>query len=171
MGVCVLRLATGRDWGWGLQPSWLFLALAMAWALASRLVRGTLGGDVVVRPVPRVGPDAEQAAGPVAGHGKVPLRSVIQAQGHAAHAPHEIHAELLGPGVTVGREDDLLSELLDSVAARLLGAALEACGVGETARRDLVDAVLDWRDRDDLRRLHGVEDDEEHGEFTPARIH
>ena len=49
---------------------------------------------------------------------------------------------------------------LNAAKPELLDAALEACGVGETARRDLVDAILDWRDRDDLRRLHGVEDDD-----------
>ena len=49
---------------------------------------------------------------------------------------------------------------LNAAKPELLDAALEACGVGETARRDLVDAVLDWRDRDDLRRLHGIEDDD-----------
>ena len=49
---------------------------------------------------------------------------------------------------------------LNAAKPELLEAALEACGVGETARRDLVDAILDWRDRDDLRRLHGFEDDD-----------
>jgi general secretion pathway protein K len=49
---------------------------------------------------------------------------------------------------------------LNAANPELLEAALEACGVGETARRDLVDAILDWRDKDDLRRLHGVEDDD-----------
>ena len=49
---------------------------------------------------------------------------------------------------------------LNAANPELLEAALEACGVGETARRDLVDAILDWRDRDDLRRLHGFEDDD-----------
>jgi general secretion pathway protein K len=49
---------------------------------------------------------------------------------------------------------------LNAATPELLDAALEACGVGETARRDLVDAILDWRDRDDLRRLHGIEDDD-----------
>jgi general secretion pathway protein K len=49
---------------------------------------------------------------------------------------------------------------LNAASPELLDAALEACGVVETARRDLVDAILDWRDRDDLRRLHGVEDDD-----------
>jgi general secretion pathway protein K len=49
---------------------------------------------------------------------------------------------------------------LNAAKPKLLEAALEACGLGESARRDLVDAVLDWRDRDDLRRLHGVEDDD-----------
>jgi general secretion pathway protein K len=47
---------------------------------------------------------------------------------------------------------------LNAATPELLDAALEACRVGETARRNLVDAILDWRDRDDLRRLHGVED-------------
>jgi general secretion pathway protein K len=49
---------------------------------------------------------------------------------------------------------------LNAAKPELLGAALEACGVGETARRDLVDAILDWRDRDDLTRLHGAEHDD-----------
>ena len=49
---------------------------------------------------------------------------------------------------------------LNAAKPELLDAALEACGVGETARRDLVDAILDWRDGDDLRRLHGIEDDD-----------
>jgi general secretion pathway protein K len=49
---------------------------------------------------------------------------------------------------------------LNASTAELLDAALKACGTGETARRDLVDAILDWRDGDDLRRLHGIEDDD-----------
>lgn len=49
---------------------------------------------------------------------------------------------------------------LNAAKPELLGAALEACGVDETARRDLVAAILDWRDRDDLTRLHGFEDDD-----------
>jgi general secretion pathway protein K len=49
---------------------------------------------------------------------------------------------------------------LNAANAELLDAALKACSVGETARRDLVDAILDWRDKDDLTRLHGVEDDD-----------
>ena len=49
---------------------------------------------------------------------------------------------------------------LNAANPELLDAALKACGVNETARRDLVDAILDWRDGDDLRRLHGIEDDD-----------
>lgn len=49
---------------------------------------------------------------------------------------------------------------LNAAKPELLDAALEICGVGETARLDLVDAILDWRDRDDLRRMHGIEDDD-----------
>lgn len=39
-GVGVLKLSTGRDWGGGLQPSWLFLALAMLCFALDRLPRG-----------------------------------------------------------------------------------------------------------------------------------
>jgi general secretion pathway protein K len=49
---------------------------------------------------------------------------------------------------------------LNAAKPELLDAALEACRINETARRDLVDAILDWRDKDDLTRLHGVEDDD-----------
>jgi general secretion pathway protein K len=49
---------------------------------------------------------------------------------------------------------------LNAAKPELLDAALKACGVTETARRDLVDTILDWRDKDDLTRLHGVEDDD-----------
>lgn len=61
--------------------------------------------------------------------------------------------------VTVAIRD--ASGLIDLNAANadLLDAALKACQVEETMRLDLVDAILDWRDGDDLAHLHGVEDD------------
>jgi general secretion pathway protein K len=49
---------------------------------------------------------------------------------------------------------------LNAANPELLDAMLKACSVSEIARRDLVDAILDWRDKDDLTRLHGVEDDD-----------
>ena len=49
---------------------------------------------------------------------------------------------------------------LNGASPELLDAALEACDVGEVARGELVDAILDWRDGDNLRRLHGIEDDD-----------
>jgi general secretion pathway protein K len=49
---------------------------------------------------------------------------------------------------------------LNGAGPDLLDAALGACGIDETARRDLVDTILDWRDKDDLSHLHGVEDDD-----------
>jgi general secretion pathway protein K len=54
------------------------------------------------------------------------------------------------------------SGLLDLNKADLaqLGAVLEAAGVEEAARQELVDAILDWRDKDQLRRLHGAEDND-----------
>jgi general secretion pathway protein K len=49
---------------------------------------------------------------------------------------------------------------LNGANAELLDAALKACGVRETDRVELVDAILDWRDKDDLRHLNGIEDDD-----------
>ncbi len=37
VGLGMLKIFTGRDWGGGLQPSWLFLALAILCAAAGRL--------------------------------------------------------------------------------------------------------------------------------------
>jgi general secretion pathway protein K len=49
---------------------------------------------------------------------------------------------------------------LNAADAQLLDALLAACGVAEPDRPPLVDAILDWRDRDDLRHLNGVEDED-----------
>ena len=49
---------------------------------------------------------------------------------------------------------------LNAANPELIDAAIEACNVNETARRALVDAILDWRDKDDLSHLNGVEDDD-----------
>ena len=49
---------------------------------------------------------------------------------------------------------------LNGADAKLLDAVLKAWSIGETARRDLVDGILDWRDGDELSHLNGVEDDD-----------
>jgi general secretion pathway protein K len=41
-----------------------------------------------------------------------------------------------------------------------LEAVLDAAGAEEALRLRLVDAILDWRDKDKLRRLHGAEDND-----------
>ena len=41
-GADLLKLSTGRDWGGGLQPAWLFLALAVLCAGVDRLRNGSL---------------------------------------------------------------------------------------------------------------------------------
>jgi len=41
-----------------------------------------------------------------------------------------------------------------------LGAVLAAAGAEEADSQQLVDAILDWRDKDQLRRLHGAEDND-----------
>jgi len=41
-----------------------------------------------------------------------------------------------------------------------LEAVLDAAGAEEAVRQRLVDAILDWRDKDKLRRLHGAEDND-----------
>ncbi len=47
---------------------------------------------------------------------------------------------------------------LNKADSSQLNAVLTAAGVEEGARQELVDAILDWRDPDDLHRLHGAED-------------
>ena len=42
VGVGLMKITTGRDWGGGLQPAWLFLALAILCAGLDRLGRGPL---------------------------------------------------------------------------------------------------------------------------------
>jgi len=49
---------------------------------------------------------------------------------------------------------------LNAADPNLLGATLRACGVEESEERELADAILDWRDKDDLAHLHGIEDDD-----------
>jgi len=47
---------------------------------------------------------------------------------------------------------------LNAASADLLDAALAAAGIDPAERRGVVDAILDWRDGDDLRHLDGTED-------------
>lgn len=49
---------------------------------------------------------------------------------------------------------------LNSAQEQLLDALLLAAGVDDQARATLIDAIIDWRDTDNLRRLHGAEDEE-----------
>jgi general secretion pathway protein K len=85
----------------------------------------------------------------------------------AADSNHKLHTDGSLFRVRIG-EDDVTIAIRDAAGfvdlnaadANLLDAALKACSVGATARRDLVDAILDWRDRDNLSHLNGVEDDD-----------
>jgi len=49
---------------------------------------------------------------------------------------------------------------LNAAQPALLETLLGAAGVDESRRTELVDAILDWRDADDLRHLHGAENNE-----------
>jgi len=46
---------------------------------------------------------------------------------------------------------------LNSGSADLLDSALAAAGIDDEQRRRIVDAILDWRDGDNLRHLDGIE--------------
>ncbi len=54
-GVGLLKLSTGRDWGGGLQPSWLFLALAVLFTGLDRLWNRSLRPGRSVDISPRLG--------------------------------------------------------------------------------------------------------------------
>jgi len=62
--------------------------------------------------------------------------------------------------VTVAIRDATGLVDINAATPDLLGATLRACGVEESRERELVDAILDWRDKDDLAHLHGIEDDD-----------
>ena len=47
---------------------------------------------------------------------------------------------------------------LNAAGPDLLDALLEACGVEDGRRPELIDSIIDWRDGDDLTRLNGIED-------------
>jgi general secretion pathway protein K len=49
---------------------------------------------------------------------------------------------------------------LNFASAELLNNLLETAGVEADLRMSLVDAIMDWRDSDNLRRLNGAEDDD-----------
>jgi general secretion pathway protein K len=49
---------------------------------------------------------------------------------------------------------------INTAQPALLETLLAGLGVADDRRRSLVDATLDWRDGDHLRRLHGAEDDD-----------
>jgi general secretion pathway protein K len=49
---------------------------------------------------------------------------------------------------------------LNKADAVQLGAVLKAAGAEEALSQELADAILDWRDKDQLRRLHGAEDND-----------
>lgn len=55
---------------------------------------------------------------------------------------------------------------LNAADAKLLDTVLQACGVEEGRRPELVDAILDWRDGDDLTHLNGIED----GDYVAAGL-
>ena len=60
--------------------------------------------------------------------------------------------------VTLAVRDALGLVDLNAADPRLLETALRAAGVDSAARQGLVDAIQDWRDKDDLTHLNGFED-------------
>ena len=66
----------------------------------------------------------------------------------------------LGPGEFSYRLADESARLsLNTASAERLGRLLEALGVERTERDVITDSLQDWRDADDLHRLHGAESD------------
>lgn len=71
------------------------------------------------------------------------------------------HEFLLGGGtVRVVVQDETGKIDLNVASDALLQGLFKSVGLSEEESVALLDAVLDWRDADKLRRLHGAEDDE-----------
>jgi general secretion pathway protein K len=71
---------------------------------------------------------------------------------------HQIRLDSGSVNVAIRDASGLLD--LNKADTTQLEAILEAAGAGEGVRQRLVDAILDWRDKDSLRRLHGAEDND-----------
>jgi general secretion pathway protein K len=65
----------------------------------------------------------------------------------------------LGPGEFSYRLIDESARLALNLGADRLGRLLEALGVEQAERDIITDSVQDWRDADELHRLHGAESD------------
>jgi general secretion pathway protein K len=49
---------------------------------------------------------------------------------------------------------------INSASATLLDSVLAGTGIEESQRKALVDAILDWRDKDSMKHINGAEDDD-----------
>jgi general secretion pathway protein K len=56
---------------------------------------------------------------------------------------------------------------INKAEVQLLNGLLESAGLEEEQAVDIVDAILDWRDNDELSRLHGAEKSEYESEGLP----
>ncbi|MGH8507628.1 MAG: general secretion pathway protein GspK [Gammaproteobacteria bacterium] len=65
-----------------------------------------------------------------------------------------------GAPITVSVQDEAGKIDLNSAQRELLDTLLRASGVEDERRDALLDAIEDWRDADNLRRLNGAEDQE-----------
>ena len=68
--------------------------------------------------------------------------------------------DVFGQGVNIAIRDATGLVDLNTAGAELLNELLAVAGTEQFLRREIVDAILDWRDGDDLRHLHGAEDDD-----------
>ena len=62
--------------------------------------------------------------------------------------------------VRVQPESDRSRIDLNEASEKVLTTMFDSLGVGEAAGNELVDSILDWRDSDDVPRLHGAEVDD-----------
>ncbi len=65
-----------------------------------------------------------------------------------------------GGAIRVALEDESGKIDLNTAAEPLLKGLFVSAGLSEDASVSLLDAVLDWRDTDKLKRLHGAEDED-----------
>lgn len=68
--------------------------------------------------------------------------------------------EFEGAAVRVALEDENGKYDLNQITAEQLMALFDVIGVEEEKGRYLTDAILDWRDEDNLKRLNGAEDED-----------
>jgi general secretion pathway protein K len=131
---------------------WVMALLAV---LAGGFARGTRTGSTLVHHQMASAKARALAEGGV----QRGIQEMMRSQATRLWQPDgTVYQMAFGEGrVAISVRDESGKVDLNTAADELIGGLLKAVGVEDANRDALLDAILDWRDSDDLRRAHGAE--------------